>query len=68
MTHFLQRSALIFLATTAGGIFPVSRIDGRIMNNDRPGPISDRLRQAFWARRAEGWHASPVDYEPAPTI
>ncbi len=52
----------IFLATTAGGIMPASRIDGRILGNDRPGPISTRLREEFWARRAKGWHATPIDY------
>lgn len=52
----------IFLATTAGGIMPASRIDGRILGNDRPGPISSRLREVFWAKRAEGWHATPIDY------
>lgn len=52
----------IFMCTTAGGIMPVSRIDGRIMNNDRPGPISMKLKEAFWAERARGWHATPVDY------
>lgn len=52
----------IFLATTAGGIMPASRIDGRILGNDRPGPISARLRERFWAKRAEGWHATPIDY------
>ncbi|MEI4470811.1 aminotransferase class IV [Frigidibacter sp. MR17.24] len=55
----------IFGCTTAGGIMPASRIDGRIMGNDRPGPLSERLRQRFWARRAEGWHATPVDYASA---
>jgi branched-chain amino acid aminotransferase len=52
----------IFLATTAGGIMPASRIDGRIMGNDRPGPISSTLRETFWAKRASGWHATPIDY------
>jgi branched-chain amino acid aminotransferase len=52
----------IFLATTAGGIMPASRIDGRILGNDRPGPISARLRELFWAKRAKGWHATPIDY------
>ena len=55
----------IFLATTAGGIMPASRIDARIMGNDRPGPVSRRLHDRFWARRAEGWHATPVDYSLA---
>ena len=52
----------IFLATTAGGIMPVSRIDARILGNDRPGPISSCLRETFWAKRAEGWHATPIEY------
>ncbi len=55
----------IFLATTAGGIMPASRIDGRVMGNDRPGPISRRLRERFWDRRAAGWHATPVEYDSA---
>ena len=57
----------IFLSTTAGGVMPASRIDGRIMGNDRPGPISSRVQDAFWSRRAEGWHATPVDYAAADT-
>jgi branched-chain amino acid aminotransferase len=52
----------IFLSTTAGGVMPATRIDGRIMSNDRPGPISRQVHDAFWSRRAEGWYATPVDY------
>ena len=55
----------IFLTTTAGGVMPAARIDGRIMGNDRPGPISMRIKNRFWAARAEGWHATPVDYSLA---
>jgi branched-chain amino acid aminotransferase len=55
----------IFLSTTAGGVMPASRIDGRIMGNDRPGPVSTRVHDRFWARRAEGWHATPVNYAAA---
>lgn len=55
----------IFLATTAGGVMPASRIDGRIMGNDRPGPLSGRIEAAFWEKRKTGWHATPVDYEAA---
>ena len=58
----LREADEIFLATTAGGVMPASRIDGRIKGNDRPGPISTRLRERFWARRKEGWHATPVNY------
>ena len=53
----------IFTATTAGGVMPVSRIDGRVLGNDRPGPISAKLRETFWAKRAQGWHATPIAYD-----
>jgi branched-subunit amino acid aminotransferase/4-amino-4-deoxychorismate lyase len=59
----LRNADEIFLSTTAGGIMPVSRLDGRILGNDRPGPISSRLRERFWERRDAGWHATPVRYE-----
>lgn len=52
----------IFAATTAGGVMPGSRIDGRILGNDRPGPISLRLKEAYWRWHAEGRDATPVDY------
>ena len=49
-----------FAATTAGGVMPVSRIGTRILGNDRPGPVSTRLRDAYWHRHREGWHRTPV--------
>ena len=58
----LRSADEVFLSTTAGGIMPVSRLDGRILSNDRPGPISSRLRMAFWAKRESGWYATKVDY------
>lgn len=63
----LREADEIFLSTTAGGVMPAARIDGRIMGNDRPGPISQQVHDAFWSRRAEGWHATPVDYAAAAT-
>lgn len=56
----------IFACTTAGGIMPVSRIDGRMMGNDRPGPLSTRLKDIFWKKRSEGWHATPINYADLP--
>jgi branched-chain amino acid aminotransferase len=44
---------------------PVSRLDSRILGNDRPGSISSHLRETFWAKREAGWHATPIAYERA---
>ena len=61
----VPRSALdqadeVFLATTAGGVMPASRIGTRILGNDRPGPISMRLKDTYWRKHEEGWHRTPV--------
>jgi branched-chain amino acid aminotransferase len=61
----LREADEIFITGTAGGIVPVTRLDGRILGNDRPGPVSERLRDAYWQKRKEGWHAEPVDYASA---
>jgi len=55
----------IFVTSTAGGVIGASRIDGRIMNNDRPGPISAELRTTYWEKRKNGWHTEPVNYDAA---
>jgi branched-chain amino acid aminotransferase len=59
----LRQADEVFTATTAGGIMPVSRVDGRIFGNDRPGPISSRLRERYWAKHDQGWHATPIAYD-----
>lgn len=53
----------IFTATTAGGVMPASRIDGTILSNDRPGPVSARLRETYWQWHDEGRDATPVAYD-----
>ena len=58
----LREADEVFLATTAGGVMPVSRVDERILGNGRPGPVTLRLRERYWSRHDEGWHATPVDY------
>jgi branched-chain amino acid aminotransferase len=50
----------VFAATTAGGVMPVSRVGKRILGNDRPGPLSLKLKQAYWRKHEEGWHRTPV--------
>lgn len=61
----LREADEIVISSTAGGVMSVTRLDGRILGNDRPGPIGARLHEAYWARRRAGWHAEPVDYGAA---
>ncbi len=58
----LEDADEIFTATTAGGVMPISRLNARILGNDRPGPLSARLKALYWRRHEAGWHATPVRY------
>jgi branched-chain amino acid aminotransferase len=61
-TEDLHEADEVFLTTTAGGIMPVSRVDGRLLSNDNPGPVSRRLKGLYRQRHKKGWMATPVDY------
>jgi branched-chain amino acid aminotransferase len=50
-----------FISSTAGGIMPVTKVDGKILGTGRPGPISWRLHELYWAKREAGWLGTPVE-------
>ena len=52
----------VFLTSTAGGILPVSNIDGQLVGDGKPGPTTKALRGKFWSKRENGWYATPVTY------
>jgi branched-chain amino acid aminotransferase len=56
----LARADEVFATTTAGGVMPVTAIDSRPVGDGRPGPITRRLQQEYWSRRADGWHGTRV--------
>ncbi|MBI3455506.1 MAG: aminotransferase class IV [Candidatus Rokubacteria bacterium] len=49
-----------FLSSTAGGIMPVSRVDGEPLGTGKPGPLTLRLRTLYWRKREAGWLGTPV--------
>lgn len=52
----------IFMASTAGGVMPIRKIEDRILSNGAPGPISRQIHAEYWKKHDEGWKATPVDY------
>jgi branched-chain amino acid aminotransferase len=56
----LEDADEVFAATTAGGVMPVARLNARILGNDRPGPVSLRLKDLYWRKHDEGWHRTEV--------
>lgn len=58
---FLQADE-IFTATTAGGPVPVTRINGRILGNDAPGPIATRITETYWDWHKRAELITPIAY------
>ncbi len=57
------RAEEAFITSTAGGVMPVTTIDGRQLLDGNPGPITTRLRQAYWAAHDDPRWTTPVAYE-----
>ena len=51
-----------FVTSTAGGVMPVTTIDGRQLGDGTPGPTTTRLRDAYWAAHDDPRWTTAVDY------
>lgn len=51
----LREADEAFICSTAGGIMPVVQVDGRVLGNGVPGPLTLKLRDLYWAKRGQGW-------------
>ena len=50
----------VFLCSSAGGIFPVTEIDGRIIGDGKMGPITEQLMERYEKILTEGTHSTKV--------
>jgi branched-chain amino acid aminotransferase len=49
-----------FISSTAGGMMPVTRVDGKVLGDGNPGPITWRLHERYWEKREAGWLGTRV--------
>lgn len=59
----LRAADEIFMCTTAGGIMPVKSLDGVPISGGKPGPITTKLRDAFWKAHDDPKYLTPVNYK-----
>jgi len=51
----------VFLSSTGGGVLPIAKLDGVPLPRF-PGPVTQRLHDAYWALRKEPAYRDEVDY------
>ncbi len=58
----LRRAAEVLASSTAGGIMPVTVIDGQPVGTGAPGPLTLQLRDRYWASHQDPRYSTPVRY------
>jgi branched-chain amino acid aminotransferase len=62
----LRRAAEVLVTSTAGGIMPVTSVNGEPVGSGAPGPLTAQLRGRYWARHEDPRYSIPVRYgDPA---
>jgi branched-chain amino acid aminotransferase len=59
----LRRASEVLITSTAGGIMPVTTIDGQPVGTGTPGPRTVLLRDRYWARHDDPRFSTPVRYD-----
>jgi branched-chain amino acid aminotransferase len=52
----------VLITSTAGGIMPITVIDGKPVGTGSPGPLTTQLRDRYWARHEDALYSTPVRY------
>ena len=59
----LRRATEVLITSTAGGIMPVTVIDGKPVGTGVPGPLTTQLRDEYWAQHSDPRHSTAVRYD-----
>lgn len=59
----LRRAAEVLVTSTAGGIMPVTVIDGEPVGQGAPGPLTLQLRDLYWASHQDPRYSTAVRYD-----
>ena len=52
----------VFLTSTAGGIIPVTRLDGCLVGDGNPGSITLQLKDRYWMLHENPAYTTPIEY------
>lgn len=53
----------LFVTSTAGGVIPVTKIDGRKIGSGTPGPVTRTLREAYWVQHENPRCTCQIEYD-----
>jgi branched-chain amino acid aminotransferase len=59
----VRRADEVLVTSTAGGVIPVTAVDGSPVGSGRPGERTLDLHERYWARHADPAYSTPVRYD-----
>jgi branched-chain amino acid aminotransferase len=59
----LRRAGEVLATSTAGGIMPVTVVDGEPVGTGMPGSLTRQLRDRYWASHEDPRYSTPVRYD-----
>ena len=60
----LRAADEVFATSTAGGIMPVTSIDGVPLHAGKVGAVTEMIRSAYWQAHHDPLYITPIDYGP----
>ena len=57
-----QTADEVFITSTAGGVMPVTRIAGQAVGDGRPGALTAKLNDAYWALHDDPAYSVAIEY------
>jgi branched-chain amino acid aminotransferase len=61
-TEVVEKAAEIFITSTAGGVMPVTTVNGKPVGDGKPGPVTTLIQKRYWEAHDEKPWATAVDY------
>ena len=61
----LYEATELFATSTAGGVMPITKLDGQPVGTGSIGPVTRQLLDLYWAAHSDPRYATPVSYETA---
>ena len=59
---FLKAADEVFITSTAGGIMPVSSVDGIVLGTGQPGPLPLKNKSFYWDMHRHPAWSTPINY------
>jgi branched-chain amino acid aminotransferase len=60
--NVLKNAEEVFITSTAGGVIPVTTVNGRSIGDGKPGKVTTLIQKRYWEAHDEDRWTTPVEY------